>query len=173
MGSSDFNLVDGSAFAQTYRTLRLLAERFMRRFGNVPTLQATALVHEAYLKLVRDARSYADEQHFLRTAAMAMRQILVDHARARQSQKRGSGAAHITLSGLDVAQPEGVDVLLLNDALQRLESWDAQQAQIVQLRCFLGLSVPEVASNLQISEATVKRDWAMARAWLKQEITAR
>ncbi|HEY7855573.1 MAG TPA: ECF-type sigma factor [Terriglobales bacterium] len=170
MPSAGANPTQDAAFAETYQTLRGLADSYMRRFAGAATLQATALVHEAYLKLIGNSRPYADEAHFIRTAAMAMRQILVDHARARQSQKRGKGDTHLTLDGLDLAQPAGIDVLLLNDALRRLEEWDRQQAQIVELRCFIGLSVPETALNLQISEATVKRDWAMARAWLQREL---
>ncbi|HXE30948.1 MAG TPA: ECF-type sigma factor [Terriglobales bacterium] len=162
-----------ATFAEVYRTLRGLADAYMHRFADSPTLQATALVHEAYLKMAHDSRDYTDQAHFIRTAAMAMRQILVDHARARQSQKRGSGEDHLTLEGVDLAQPAGVDVLVLHDALHRLEVMDAQQAQIVELRCFIGLSVVETAQNLQISEATVKRDWAMARAWLRRELEAK
>ncbi len=162
-----------AAFADTYRTLRSLADAYMRRFPNVATLQATALVHEAYLKLNGESKTFAGSDHFIRTAAMAMRQILVDHARARQCQKRGGDVERITLDGNEIAARGGVDVLLINDALQRLRQWDPRQAQIVELRCFMGLSVAETAQNLQISEATVKRDWSMARAWLEHELSAR
>ncbi len=159
-----------AAFSEIYRTLRSMADAYMRRFPNAITLQATALVHEAYLKLARESRTFADPDHFVRTAAMAMRQILVDHARARHSQKRGGGSEQITLDGNDLAVPGGVDVLVIHDALLRLQAWDARQSQIVELRCFMGLSVAETARNLHISEATVKRDWAMARAWLEREL---
>lgn len=162
-----------AAFTDAYNTLRSLADSFLRRNSNAGTLQATALVHEAYLKLSREPRTFADSAHFVRTAAMAMRQILVDHARARLSQKRGGGAEQITLDGLEFARPGGVDVLLIHDALQRLQEWDPRQAQIVELRCFLGLSVAETAANLQISQATVKREWTMARAWLERQLEAR
>jgi RNA polymerase sigma factor (TIGR02999 family) len=164
--------LDG-AFAETYRELRALAQSYLRRSPSTPTLQATALVHEAYLKLAQAPHAFADEAHFVRTAAVAMRHILVDHARARESRKRGGGWQRITLEGLDPAAPYGVDVLVLNDALVRLQQWDAQQAQIVELRCFLGMSVEETAANLRISPTTVKRDWAMARAWLQRELEAR
>ncbi len=159
-----------AAFGEIYTTLRTMADAYMRRFPNEVTLQATALVHEAYLKLVRESKTYADQEHFVRTAAMAMRQILVDHARARNSRKRGGGAEQITFGGFEIAAPGGVDVLLIHDALLRLQAWDPRQSQIVELRCFMGLSVAEIAQNLHISEATVKRDWAMARAWLEREL---
>src|SRR6185312_10224573 len=172
MSSTGATPANDAAFAEAYRTLRGLADSYMRRFPGAATLQATALVHEAYLKLAVTRHGYTDKAHFVRTAALAMRQILVDHARSRQSQKRGGSEKHITLDGLDLAQPAGVDVLVLDDALRRLEAWDAQQARIVELRCFLGLSVEETAQNLEISGATVKRDWAMARAWLRRELSA-
>ncbi len=173
MSGSSTNPAHDAAFAETYRSLHSLANAYMRRFPNAATLQATALIHEAYLKLAHEAKAFADPDHFVRTAALAMRQILVDHARARQSQKRGGGVEQVTLDGNEIAMPGGVDVLLIHDALLRLQEWDPRQAQIVELRCFLGLSVAETAQNLHISEATVKRDWAMARAWLVRELKAR
>jgi RNA polymerase sigma factor (TIGR02999 family) len=163
-----------SDFEDGYEKLRGLAGAYVRRFGDAPTLQATALVHEVYLKLAKDGRQYADQAHFVCTAAAAMRQILVDHARARQRIKRGGEFSRVTLTGLDgleVRAPGGdIDVLILNDALDRLREWDARQAQIVELRFFVGLSVEEAAGVLNISEKTVKRDWAMARAWLQREL---
>ena len=158
-------------FEASYQKLRALAGAYLQRFSGAPTLQATALVHEVFLKMARDRRAYADRAHFLCTAATVMRQILVDHARARQRTKRGGELSRVTLDGLDLASSQhGIDVLILNDALGRLGEWDARQAQIVELRFFVGLSVEEVAHALEISEKTVKRDWSMARAWLQKEL---
>ena len=158
-------------FESCYRQLRSLAAAYLRRMPGSQTLQATALVHEAYLKLAKAEQGFADDQHFVHTAAAAMRQILVDHARARHRIKRGGELARVTLDGLELSAPGGVDVLALDDALTRLQQWDDRQAKIVELRFFVGLSVEEVASLMRISEKTVKRDWAMARAWLQRELT--
>lgn len=157
-------------FEGSYDKLRALAGSYMRRFSEAQTLQATALVHEVYLKLMREPQHYADHAHFVCVAATAMRQILVDHARARQRIKRGGELQRVTLDGLEVSAPGGVDVLVLNDALERLGGWDDRQSRIVELRFFMGLSVMEVATVLSVSEKTVKRDWAMARAWLQREL---
>jgi len=163
-----------SEFEASYQQLRDLAAAYMRKFPGGESLQATALVHEVYLKLVRESRHFADQTHFVRTAATAMRHILVDHARARQAVKRGGDFARITMGGVDgvelMAETEGVDVLDLDSALKKLAEWDARQAQIVELRFFVGLSVEEVAGTLSISAKTVKRDGAMARAWLQREL---
>jgi RNA polymerase sigma factor (TIGR02999 family) len=156
-------------FQEEYQALRCLAGGFLRRGLGTPTLQATALVHEVYLKL-RRSREFTDRTHFLCTAAAAMRQILVDHARARQRYKRGGQFMQITLDGAELGTDSGLDVLVLHDALNRLEIMDDRQARIVELRFFVGLSIPEVAALLAISEKTVKRDWAMARAWLQREL---
>jgi RNA polymerase sigma-70 factor (ECF subfamily) len=158
-------------FEEDYKKLRALAGAYVRRFPDAPTLQATALVHEVYLKLARGMHRFADQAHFVCTAAAAMRQILVDHARTRQRIKRGGEFTRVTLDGMDVVASDGVDVLILNDALDRLRALDPRQAQIVELRFFVGLSVAEVASLLEISEKTVKRDWAMSRAWLQRELS--
>lgn len=161
-------------FEDGYQELRALAGAYLHRFSDSDSLQATALVHEVYLKLARGSARFADRAHFVRTAAQAMRHILVDHARARQRTKRGGEFAQVTLGEFDIADPKsmegGVDVLALDEALQRLAEWDARQAQIVELRFFVGLSVEEAAEVLSISEKTVKRDWAMARAWLQREL---
>jgi RNA polymerase sigma factor (TIGR02999 family) len=160
-------------FQEEYEKLRTLADGYMRRFSSSPTLQATALVHEAYLKMAKESRGYTDQSHFLCTAATAMRQILVDHARSRGRIKRGGEFWRVTLGGIDglqAAMSAGIDVLILNEAIERLEEMDERQARIVELRFFVGLSVEEVASAMKISEKTVKRDWAMARAWLQREL---
>ena len=154
--------------------LRRLARSYMRRERDGHTLEPTALVNEAYLRLVdqRDVR-WASRGHFFAIAAQAMRRVLVDHARGHVAAKRGGGAERVTLSGMADAQPErsGIDVLWLNEALERLAKLDARQAQVVELRYFAGMSVEEVAEVLEISPATVKREWATARLWLAHALT--
>ena len=136
------------------------------------TLQPTPLVHEAYLKLAASAGgALAGRTHLLATAARAMRQILVDHARARAREKRGGGAVQVTLSLAGASgEPSAFDLLAFDEALRRLEALDGQQVQIVELRYLVGLSVEEVAEVLGVSATTVKRDSAMARAWLFREL---
>ena len=155
-----------------YDELRRLAEYHLRRERPDHTLQATALVHEAYLKLVDkpDAR-WQDRAHFFAVAAQAMRRVLVDHARARLGPKRAGGQAAITLTEarLEADEPP-LDVLALDLALERLAARDAQQSRVVELRFFGGLTIEETAEVLGISPATVKREWAMARAWLRREL---
>jgi RNA polymerase sigma factor (TIGR02999 family) len=157
-------------FQEEYDRLRAIAEGHIRRQGGSATLQATALVHEVYLKLAQDSARYTDRTHLLCTAATAMRQILVDHARARHRLKRGGEFSRVTLDGSELAVANGLDVLILHDALDRLASWDERQARIVELRFFMGLSVAEVGELLAISEKTVAREWSMARAWLQREL---
>lgn len=148
-----------------------MAARHLRRHPFGTTWQATALVHEVYLKLAVDASRYADRKHFLCTAATAMRHILLDRARYRSRQKRGGDVLHVTLDGRELAGREsGIDVLILDDLLTRLAAMDARQAQIVELRFFVGMSVEEVAELMTLSERSVKREWAMARAWLQREL---
>lgn len=154
-----------------YRELRSIAAKHLRRHPVGNTWQATALVHEVYLKLARGSTQYADRKHFLCTAAAAMRQILLDRARYRRRLKRGAGILHVTLDGSEVAAPGGgVDVLILDQLIGQLAALDARQAQIVELRLFVGLSVEEVAELLGLSDRSVKREWAMAKAWLQREL---
>jgi RNA polymerase sigma factor (TIGR02999 family) len=156
-----------------YDELRRVASR--RLAGERPdhTLQTTALVNEAYLKLV-DQRQvhWQNRAQFFAIAARMMRQILVDHARGRGSAKRGGGATHVTLDELmtpDAAEtPESL--LIIDDALSRLEQMDARKCQVAELRLFSGLSVDETADVLQVSPVTVMRDWRMAKAWLQREL---
>jgi len=156
---------------EAYDELRRLAARAMRNQRPDHTLQPTALVHEVYLKLSGAAHEPVDRTHLLATAARAMRQILVDHARARGADKRGGGAIRVTLSLAETpAAPEVLDLLAFDDALQRLEALDGQQVRIVELRYVVGLSVEETAEALGISPRTVKRDAAMAKAWLFREL---
>ena len=157
-----------------YDELRRIAARYLSRERPGQTLQATALVNEAYLRLAAERpRDFANKTHFLAIAALSMRQILVQRARARKAAKRGGAPHRITLDDRNVDQahlPADVDVLALDEALSKLATLDREQAQIVELRYFAGLTVEETADVLGSSPATVKRHWAMARAWLKQTL---
>jgi len=155
-----------------YGELRRLAASYMRRERPDHTLQASALVHEAFLKLVdqREVR-WQGRAHFFGIAAQAMRRILVDHARAHASAKRGAGERPVALDRVDVAADmPGHDLLALDEALTRLTALDAQQGRIVELRFFGGLTMDETADVLRISPATVGRDWTLAKAWLYAEL---
>jgi RNA polymerase sigma factor (TIGR02999 family) len=155
-----------------YGELRRLAHRHM--VGQAPDhpLQTTALVHEAYLRLVdQNAPSFANRSHFFAVAAKAMRQILVDHARSKLSQKRGARASKIELDEAALISPEqSAEILDLNDALEQLAGLDPRAAQGVELRYFGGLNQDEIAQVLKISAVTVRRDWVFARAWLYAEL---
>jgi RNA polymerase sigma factor (TIGR02999 family) len=159
-------------FVETYNQLRDLARRYLRRESPGITLQPTALVHEAYLKLIdQDRVDWQGRTHFFAVGAQAMRRILVDTARRRRAQKRGDGQRGISIQDCltgDAGRDE--DVLHLNDALQTLQQLDARQAQLAELRYFGGLSVAEAAEVLGISKRTAERDWMMARAWLRREL---
>lgn len=156
-----------------YDHLHHLAASYMRGERPDHTLQPTGLVHEAYLRLVsQEDKEWRDRAHFFGIAARLMRQILVEHARARHAAKRG-GSAQISVpvdKEGDVSSTRSRDVVELDDALQCLERIDPQQARIVELRFFGGLTVDETAEVLRISPRTVKRDWAVARAWLHGEL---
>lgn len=157
-----------------YDELRRIAAGYIRRERPGQTLQATALVNEAFLRLRSEQpRSFADRRHFVAIAALSMRQILVQRARARKAAKRGGAPDRVTLDeSLLSTQPHNVDVLALDEALNRLAALDPEQARIVELRYFGGLTVEETAEVVGISSATVKRQWAMARAWLKRAVDA-
>jgi RNA polymerase sigma factor (TIGR02999 family) len=158
-----------------YGELRRIAGRYVRRERQGGTLQTTALVHEAYVRLARDTDlSFENRAHLLGIAARAMREILVERARARGAQKRGGRDARVTLDeGMLADAAEQVDTLALHAALEKLAGIDGQQEQIVELRFFGGLTIEETAEVLAISPATVKRGWAVARAWLYREIGGR
>jgi RNA polymerase sigma factor (TIGR02999 family) len=160
-------------FPLVYAELRRIAAREMRHEKPGRTLQTTALVHEAYLRLLKDASlSFESRAHFLGIAARAMREILIEHARARSARKRGGGGVRLTLDDLVASIPSpSIDVLALDEALQRLARLDERHARVVELRYFGGLSVEETAVALDLSPATVKRAWTLARAWLYREIT--
>ena len=160
-------------FDVLYRELRRLAESVMRAERANHTLQPTALVHEAFLKLAGNEGRFESRAHFLGVAAAAMRRVLVDHARGRNAQKRGSGATLVTVNDLDDLPrraPVDIDLVVLDDALSRLTALDSRQGQIVELRFFGGLSVEETAAVVGVSERTIKREWQTSRAWLRREI---
>lgn len=169
-------------FTLVYHELRRLAEQQRRRWDGKRehSLNTTALVHEAYLRLGRQPGSaWRDRPHFMAVAATAMRQILIDHARRRQTAKRGAGTRHVQLEELeaalngggDAAEAESDALVALDDALHRLERHDPRLAQIVECRFFGGMANQETADALGVSAATVKRGWAMAQAWLHRELS--
>jgi RNA polymerase sigma factor (TIGR02999 family) len=156
-----------------YDALRDLARRELRHERPDHTLSATALVHEAYLKLVQLERiDWQGRAHFFGVCAPVMRQVLISHARSRNAAKRGAGAAKLPLSdALAVAEERPDELVALDEALARLEVLSPRQARVVEARFFAGLSVEETAAALEISPATVKREWTAARAWLNRELT--
>ncbi|MBI4474413.1 MAG: sigma-70 family RNA polymerase sigma factor [Acidobacteria bacterium] len=158
-----------------YEELRRLARRHMRSEDPAHTLQATALVNDAYIRLVDQKRvNWQNRAHFFGAAAEIIRRVLVDHARARGRLKRGGNALKVSLNDeINAAEPVRLDVVALDDALSQLAKLDPQQERIIELRFFAGLSIEETAEALNISPATVKRDWATARAWLYREMASR
>jgi RNA polymerase sigma factor (TIGR02999 family) len=156
-----------------YDELRHQARQYLRKERSNHSLQATALVHETYLRLSKQRpKQFANREHFLAIAAQLMRQILVEHARQRRTAKRGGNAVMVVLDeAIAHAAARNVSVLALDDALTVLGELDARQARIVELRFFAGLSIEETAAVLGLSPATVKRDWTTARAWLQREMS--
>jgi RNA polymerase sigma-70 factor (ECF subfamily) len=157
-----------------YDDLRRLAAGHMRRESAGHPLQPTALVSEAYLRLVDQRRvKWRNRAHFFGVAAGMMRRILIDYARRRRAERRGRDWERVTLTGLDLAtnEPSQIDVLALHEALERLAVFDPQQARIVELRYFGGLTIDEVAEVVAISEATVAREWTIAKAWLRASLS--
>jgi RNA polymerase sigma factor (TIGR02999 family) len=153
-----------------YTDLKRVARFERNRVGSPPTLQTTALIHEAYLKL-RNGGNWNDRQHFMRAAAQAMRQVLVDAARARLRDKRGGGVIPVPLEGLEIADETSDESLLqINDALDRLGQLDERLAQVVECRFFAGYDEEETAQALAITSRTVRRDWVKAKAWLYSEL---
>jgi len=154
-----------------YSEMRRLATRYMRHERTDHTLQATALVHETYLKLVEQRARWSSRAEFFGVAAQVMRHILIDHARGHLREKRGGGKAAVPLDEVLVFSPEKSSALLaIDEALQRLAQLDPRQSKIVELRFFGGLTIEETAKVLGISPITVKRDWSHARAWLYGEL---
>ncbi len=156
-----------------YAELHRLASVYLQRERSMHTLQPTALVNEAYLRLIDQSRvEWQNRAHFVGVAAQVLRRVLVDHARAKQAAKRGAGFVPLSLKEDLAAGPgQNLDLVALDDALNELEQIDAQQSRIVELRFFAGISIEETAESLSISPATVKRDWAVARAWLFRRLT--
>ncbi len=155
-----------------YDELRRVAHQYLQAERKDHTLRSTELVHEAYLRLVDQQSSEAETRaHFFAVAARLMREILVDYARCRRALKRGHGCKITLDEAVEVAQKRDLDVLALDDVLNELSGFDPQQAKIVELRFFGGLSIEETSEVLKISPATVKRDWATARAWLYREMS--
>ena len=155
-----------------YDELRRIAAAYMRRERPGQTLQATALVHEAYLRLAGAGTPWHDKRHFVGIAARSMRQILVERARARRAQKRWGGLNRVSLTdSIAMAADQAGLLPALDDALTRLEQIDPEQARIVELRYFAGLSIEETADALGMSPATLKRRWALARAWLFRDLS--
>lgn len=154
-----------------YHELRRIARHYVRQERPDHTLQSTALVHEAYLRLMRqESADIENRTHFFAVAAHLMRQILVDHARRRRAVKRGSGLKLELNDGISVEVPPNVDLIGLDTALNELARLDPQQSRIVEMRFFAGLSIEDTAKIVGVSPATVKREWATARAWLRREL---
>jgi RNA polymerase sigma factor (TIGR02999 family) len=156
-----------------YEELRRLAHHYMRDERKGHTLQTTALVNEVYLRLAGiDAMGWSDRAHFFAMVATLMRRVLVDYARQRGRGKRGAGVSVISLDENAIAPQPSIDVVALDEALERLGTVDPQQGRVVELRFFAGLSVKATAEALGISPATVKRDWATAKLWLYNELSS-
>jgi RNA polymerase sigma factor (TIGR02999 family) len=167
---SDADRQEAALMPLVYDELRRIAARYVSRERPGQTLQATALVNEAFVQLAAErARAFQNRTHFLAIAARSMRQILIQRARARRAAKRGGAPQRVTLDDgrAGVATPASIDVEALDEALTRLAALDPEQARIVELRYFGGLTVEETAEVVGVSPATVKRQWTMARAWLK------
>jgi RNA polymerase sigma factor (TIGR02999 family) len=163
-------------FAAIYPQLRQIASRFLQHERGDHTLDPTALVNELALRLLgSEPIAYSDRAHFFALAAQMMRRILIDHARARVAGKRGGVQQRVTLSSIEEGQvaPQSEDVLMLDEALSKLEKADGRAAKVVELRFFGGLREQEIADVLGVSVITVKRDWKVARAWLVDQLQSR
>ena len=159
-------------FASVYPRLKQLARSRRRNWHGNNTLDTTALIHEAYLKVASSQMAHFENRgHFFAVAAQAMRQVLINYAEHKGAQKRGGGAAHVTLYDSDIVEDGALDELMsLDDALKQLEAMSPRQARVVECLFFAGFSVAETSEALEISPATVKRDWSSARAWLYREM---
>jgi len=164
----------GALMPLVYEELRRLARSYMRRERPGHTLQTTGLVHEAYLRLAGQSANWTNRAHFFGIAAKMMRRVLVDHARSHRRAKRGGGAVQVSLDEpAFITKAPNMDLVALDEALSRLEDLDQQRARIVELRFFGGLSNEEASKVLDVSTATVQRQWAGARAWLHHELRGR
>jgi RNA polymerase sigma-70 factor, ECF subfamily len=172
---SDLNVGNDKAAAELvvtlYSELRRLASGYLRRERSDHTLQTTALVHEAYLRLANQRESWKNKEQFMGVAAQLMRRILVDYSRSHDAKKRGQDFEKIFLEEAEVVGKEKTaDVIQLDEALTRLAAFDPQQAQLVELRFFAGLNIEEAAGVQGVSRTTVKRNWNLAKAWLAREL---
>jgi len=165
--------VEAQLVPQIYEELRRLARHYMWQERGNHTLQPTALVHEAYARLVQQPRvPWESRAHFFAAASHLMRHILVDHARARRADKRGGVQQQVTLDDVVLTtRNQSIDVLALHEAIERLAALDSRQAKVIELHFFGGLTFEEIALVLDVSERTAKGDWSMARAWLKGELS--
>ena len=163
---------EGQLYEAVYRDLRQIAQRHLRGPRDPAAPHTTSLVHEAYMRLARaENGDYKDRVHFFAVASRAMRQLLIDHARKRYATKRGGGAIELELSAVDVAgNDRSSELLMVDEALKRLEAFDPRLAQVVEWRFFGGLTEVEIAEALGLSERTIKRDWRRARAFLAREL---
>ena len=158
-------------FEVVYPRLKEIARVRRRGWQGAHTMNTTGLIHEAYLKVASGQSSFENRGHFFATTARAMRQVLINYAERQSAKKRGGGSADVTLYDDDAVTDDAMDELLtLNDALQKLEAMSPRQSRVVECLFFAGLNIPETAEALDISPATVKRDWAAARAWLYREM---
>ena len=170
MGAGDERAAD-ELLPLIYQELHRLARSYMRRERAEHTLQPTALINEAYLRLAHDDIDWQNREHFIGAAAQAMRRVLVDYARQHHAQMRGGGLKRVELQeGLAISPERMEEVVSLDEALSRLAEQNPRQARVVELRYFGGLSVEQIAAMLGIAERSVKRDWALARVWLFQEL---
>lgn len=157
--------------AHVYPELRRLAQAVFSSQAHGHTLQPTALLHEAWMKLARNADSIQDRRHFFVVAGMAMRQVIADHARGRSTQKRGGHVRRVSLDvALSGAPDHGVDLVALDDCLARLATLNPRHGRVAELRLFSGLSIAETAAELGVSPRSVDSDWAMAKAWLRAQL---
>ena len=155
-----------------YDELHKLAGSYLQRENRDHPLQPTALINEALIQLMQDDTSFNNRSHFIAVAANTMRRVLVDYARKKNAQKREGEAFRITLTGIPKSiMPQNIDLLALHEALNRLETIDVTQMKIVELRFFCGLTIEETAAVLDLSPASIKNDWAIARAWLYRELS--
>jgi len=166
--SGDEKAID-QLFTLVYASLKDIADRHMRKERSDHTLQATVLVNEAYLQMVKSQLVYNDQAHFKSVAARVMRNILIDHARAKRSQKRGGDLGRITLLESQIGEEQAPDVMDLDNALNRLAEFDERKAKVIELSFFGGLTYDEIAEVLETSPATVDRDLRMGKAWLARE----
>ena len=156
---------------QVYDELRRIAATYLRGERPDHTLQPTALVHEAYLRIIeQDNVAWRSEEHFVGVAAMMMRRVLINHAKSHKRQKRGGGSYKIAIADAELATQDGIDMVDLDEALERFSLEHTDESRIVELRFFGGLSIAETARVLGVSESTVERDWKFARTWLLREL---